>query len=98
MRGRMAWVWTAEKCAEVQALIKPKRTAREIAELAGLTQKAVEKAFAKGKIRRRASHREVSRRCLCCGHSFRADTPFIRRCVKCRDRGSSLGDMFVGAS
>jgi Zn finger protein HypA/HybF involved in hydrogenase expression len=78
----------------VQADVKPGRTAREVAERHGLTPRAVEHAFARGTIARPANVNPIERKCLCCSRLFITDTPFIRSCSACREKGSPL-DMFV---
>lgn len=94
--GRRAWVWTETRRRSVQADVRPGRTAAELARMHGLSERAVEHAFDRGYLTK-ANENPIERKCLCCGRVFLTDTPYIRSCDACRDRGSPLADAYLSA-
>ena len=105
--ARTAWVWTAERRAEVQASIQPGMTYADLARVAhahGVSPKALLRAVGRRIVLKEAVYEKRdavvielrNRTCLCCGKAFVAESKFIRSCDTCRDKGSVLGDFSLG--
>jgi len=94
--GRKPWVWTEERRRAVQADVQPGRTAAEIADKHGLSQRSVEAAFARGQVLRLHDASLIERECLSCGKAFFTDTPFVRRCCSCKEKGDVYSVGWIG--